>query len=82
MTTYKTTEAGPVSAPPPAPHRRNPIMMRLAKVVVGAIVVVLAGLGVASIAGFNPLGMFLSVFQTNQIDRSQPTLLKSIQNLS
>lgn len=52
--------------------------MRLAKVVVGAIVVVLAGLGVASIAGFNPWGMF----QTNQIDRSQPTLLKSIQTVS
>lgn len=48
---------------------------RIAFVVVGALVLALAGLGVVSMFGFSP-------FQVSQIDRSQPTLLKSIKDIS
>jgi hypothetical protein len=48
---------------------------RIAFVVVGTLVVGLAGLGVANVFGFSP-------FQWLHTDRSQPALLKSIQDIS
>ncbi|MCX6499369.1 MAG: DUF4230 domain-containing protein [Arthrobacter sp.] len=50
-------------------------MKRLAKVIVGALVLTLVGLGVASVLGFSP-------FQLGRTDRDHPALLKSIQNVS
>ncbi|WP_159803043.1 DUF4230 domain-containing protein [Arthrobacter zhaoguopingii] len=44
-------------------------------VVVGTLVLGLAGLGVANVFGLNP-------FQMSQVDRSQPVLLKSVQDIS
>lgn len=46
--------------------------------VVGALVVAILGIGVATMNGFNPF----NPFQSRQIDRSQPALLKSIKDLS
>lgn len=43
--------------------------------VVGILVLSMAGLGVGNMFGFNP-------FQGNTVDRSQPVLLKSIQDVS
>ncbi|WP_167043435.1 DUF4230 domain-containing protein [Salinibacterium sp. ZJ454] len=51
------------------------LLKRIALVVVGALVVGLAGFGVANVFGVSP-------FQSVQTDRSQPTLLKSVQNIS
>ncbi|WP_024477261.1 DUF4230 domain-containing protein [Arthrobacter sp. CAL618] len=48
---------------------------RMTVVVAGLVVVVLAGIGASNMFGFNP-------FQATQIDRSQPVLLKSIQDIS
>jgi len=42
---------------------------------IGALVMTLAGLVAANISGFN-------LFQSRQIDRSQPALLKSVQDIS
>lgn len=50
-------------------------MKRIAKVVVGALVLALAVLGVATMAGFSP-------FRLGQADRDHPALLKSIQDVS
>lgn len=50
-------------------------MKRIAKVVVGALVLALAVLGVATMAGFSP-------FRLGQADRDRPALLKSIQDVS
>lgn len=46
--------------------------------VVGALVMAILGIGVATMNGFNPF----NPFQSRQIDRSQPALLKSIKDLS
>lgn len=51
------------------------MIKRIAIVVVGALVLALAGFGVANVLGFSP-------FQLGQTDRSQPVLLKSVQDLS
>lgn len=51
------------------------LFKRIALVVVGALVVALAGLGVANMFGFSP-------FQLRHTDRSQPALLKSIKDIS
>ena len=50
-------------------------MKRIAKVVVGTLVLALAVLGVATMAGFSP-------FRLGQADRDRPALLKSIQDVS
>jgi hypothetical protein len=74
MTTYETSNATPVSAPPPAPERKNSLMKGIALLVLGALVA-LSGVTAANALGLNP-------FQSRRIDRSQPTLLKSIQDVS
>jgi hypothetical protein len=51
------------------------LLKRIAFVVVGALLVGLAGLGVGTLVGFNP-------FRAGEIDRSQPVLLKSITDIS
>jgi hypothetical protein len=51
------------------------MIKRIAIVVVGAVVLALAGLGVANVIGFSP-------FQLGQTDRSQPAMLKSVQDIS
>lgn len=51
------------------------LLKRIAFVVIGALLLGLAGLGVGNLFGFNP-------FQVTQIDRSQPVLLKSITDIS
>lgn len=51
------------------------LLKRVAFVVVGALVAAMAVLGGASVFGLNP-------FQLRQTDRSQPALLKSIQDIS
>lgn len=74
MTTYGTSTEEAVSAPQPAADRRKPIIKRLAKVVVGVLVVALAGLGVANVFGFSP-------FDPGQSERDR-TVLMSIKNTS
>lgn len=51
------------------------LFKRIALAAVGALVVVLAGLGAANMFGVSP-------FQVVQTDRSQPALLTSVQNIS
>ncbi|MFU8947530.1 DUF4230 domain-containing protein [Mycetocola zhadangensis] len=51
------------------------LFKRIALVLVGALVLAFAALGVTSLLGVNP-------FQTSQTDRSHPALLKSINNIS
>lgn len=51
------------------------IFKRIAFLVVATVVLVLAGLGVVNMFGFSP-------FQMSQTDRSQPVLLKSVQDIS
>ncbi len=51
------------------------MVKRIALVVVGALVVALAGLGVANMFGFSP-------FDSGKDDRDRPALLKSIQDVS
>ena len=51
------------------------LFKRIALLVIGALVLALAGLGVVNTFGFSP-------FQVSQVDRSQPVLLKSVQDIS
>jgi hypothetical protein len=51
------------------------LVKRITFAVIGLLVVALAGLGAANLMGLNP-------FQSRQIDRSQPVLLQSIQDIS
>src|SRR5690554_2312873 len=51
------------------------MIKRIAFLVVGALLVGLAGLGVGNLVGFNP-------FRVDEVDRSQPVLLKSITDIS
>lgn len=74
MTNYKTSTKYAVSAPQQASDRRKPTIRLLAKVVVGVLVLALAGLGLANVVGFNPL-------DPGQSDRDR-TVLMSIKNTS
>ncbi|BCW78856.1 DUF4230 domain-containing protein [Arthrobacter sp. NicSoilC5] len=51
------------------------MIKRIMMVLVGTIILGLAVVGVSNMAGFNP-------FQSHRTDRSQPTLLKSIKDIS
>lgn len=51
------------------------VLKGIGLVLVGIVLLALAGLGVANVMGFNP-------FQLRHTDRSQPALLKSIQDIS
>ena len=57
-----------------AKAKRNPVIKRVAFVLVGALLAV-AGLGVANMLGFSP-------FNSGKNDRDRPALLKSIQDVS